>query len=249
VYRANDSVHVDARFGWLHDPTLQEPAGTFMPDFPSTLVRFAADPGVSGPQPNYLHNEFAVTADTRDHKGHPTSGAVYRAALTTYSDRGTGTFSFNQYEAEGLQLVPIVGKRWLLALHGWLVAADAGDNHDVPIYLQPSIGGNNTLRAYHTYRFHDRDALVVNAESRWAVYEHVDVAAFLDAGNVAPRFGDLNVSKRSYGGGVRLHTARSTLARLDVATGTEGWHVVVRTTEPFRLMRISQRMADLPFAP
>jgi hypothetical protein len=46
-----------------------------------------------------------------------------------------------------------------------------------------------------------------------------------------------------------LHTTRSTLVRVDVARGSEGWHFVVRTTEPFRLSRITRTVADLPFAP
>jgi outer membrane protein assembly factor BamA len=212
-------------------------------------VRFGAEPGVTGPQPAYLHGEFAVTADTRDYKGHPTSGGLFRAALTTFSDRDTGTFTFNEYQAEALQLFSIVGKRWIAAAHGWVVLSDVPSGNDIPIYLQPSLGGNNTLRGYNTYRFHDRHTLVINGESRWAVFEHVDVAAFVDAGNVASSVGDLDLGRTSYGGGVRVHTTRSTLVRLDVARGSEGWHFVVRTTEPFRLSRISRTIADLPFAP
>jgi hypothetical protein len=129
------------------------------------------------------------------------------------------------------------------------VLTDVPEGHQIPIYLQPSVGGNNTLRAFRTYRFHDENALVLNGESRWAVFEHMDLAAFVDAGNVAARAGDLNLAKTSVGGGVRLHTVRTTVARLDVAYGDEGWHVLFRTTEPLRLARISRRMADLPFAP
>jgi len=249
TFHASESVFFDARFGWLENPTLREAGGTFVPDLPSTLVRFAADPGVTGPQPSYLHGEFAVTADTRDYKGHPTSGGLYRAAVTTFSDRDAGTFSFNEYQAEALQFFPIVGKRWIGAVHGWLVLTDVPPGNEIPIYLQPSLGGNNSLRGYNTYRFHDQNALSINGESRWAVFEHVDVAAFFDAGNVASTVGDLDLAKTSYGGGVRLHTTRSTLARVDVARGTEGWHFVVRTTEPFRLWRITRAIADLPFAP
>jgi hypothetical protein len=249
TFRASESVYFDARFGWLENPTLREASGTFRPDFPSTLVRFAAEPGVTGPQPSYLHGEFAATADTRDYKGHPTSGGLFRAALTTFSDRDAGTFSFNEYQAEALQLFPIVGKRWIAAVHGWLVLTDVPPGNDIPIYLQPSLGGNNTLRGYHTYRFHDQNALAINGESRWAVFEHVDVAAFFDAGNVASSAGDLDLAKTSYGGGVRVHTTRATFVRVDVARGSEGWHFVVRTTEPFRLSRITRSVADLPFAP
>ncbi len=58
--------------------------------------------------------------------------------------------------------------------------------NQVPFYLLPSLGGNNTLRSYDDYRFHDQNLAVVNVESRWGLWTHLDVALFLDAGNVAP---------------------------------------------------------------
>jgi hypothetical protein len=137
------------------EPTLREAGGTFVPDFPSTLVRFAADPGVTGPQPSYLHGEFAVTrtrATTRDIRR---AAAVSGGVDNVFRSRRRN-FSFNEYQAEALQLFPIVGKRWIAAVHGWLVLTDVPPGNDIPIYLQPSIGGNNTLRGYNTYRFHDR---------------------------------------------------------------------------------------------
>jgi hypothetical protein len=77
----------------------------------------------------------------------------------------------------------------------------------------------------------------------------VDVALFVDAGNVGPQFQDLNFDKRSYGGGIRLHTDRATFARLDVAQGAEGWRVVFRTSDPFRIARLTRRVAAVPFVP
>jgi outer membrane protein assembly factor BamA len=136
-----------------------------------------------------------------------------------------------------------------LALHGWTVWSDVAPGRSVPFYLLPSLGGNNTLRSYPDYRFHDLNAAVLNAESRWALFTHVDVALFVDAGNVGPQFQDLNFDKRSYGGGIRLHTDRATFARLDVAQGAEGWRVVFRTSDPFRIARLTRRVAAVPFVP
>lgn len=61
---------------------------------------------------------------------------------------------------------------------------------------------------------------------------HVDAAAFVDAGNVAPRVGDLNLEKRSYGAGLRIHNRKQTFGRVDIARGGEGWRFVVRLTDP-----------------
>lgn len=158
-------------------------------------------------------------------------------------------FSFRRYEAEGLQILPIVGERWVLALHGWGVFSDTSAGNSAPFYMLPSLGGGNTLRGYHDYRFHDRQLLVANAESRWALFTHVDAAAFVDAGNVAARVGDLNLDKTSYGAGLRVHSRTSTLVRLDVAHSREGWHLALKLSDPFRLARRSVRATVLPFVP
>jgi hypothetical protein len=78
---------------------------------------------------------------------------------------------------------------------------------------------------------------------------HVDAVAFVDAGNVAARVGDLNVDKRSYGAGLRFHSRRQTFARFDVARGTDGWRVVFRLHDPLNLSRLSRRTAAVPFVP
>lgn len=113
----------------------------------------------------------------------------------------------------------------------------------------PSLGGGNTLRAYPDYRFHDRNLLVANAESRWAVFSHVDVAAFIDAGSVASRAGDLNLDRTSYVAGLRVHSGTSTLGRLDMAYGREGWRISFKLSDPFRLARRSMLTARIPFVP
>ena len=78
---------------------------------------------------------------------------------------------------------------------------------------------------------------------------HVDAAVFVDAGNVAPRAAALNLDRRSYGAGLRLHSRRETLARFDVAHGAEGWRFLFRLEEPLRLARLARRTAVVPFVP
>lgn len=211
--------------------------------FPSDIVFALPD------QPTFVHSEAAVTADTRDFPGHPTRGGLVRAAAASYSDRDSGLFSFRRYEAEGAGFIPLADSRVVIALHGWLVTSDTNEGRFVPFYLQPSIGGKNSLRGYADYRFHDRNLMLLNAEARIAVMTHVDAAVFLDAGNVASRFGDLNLAKRSYGAGLRLHSRRQTFALLDVARSDEGWRFIIRFAEPLNLSRIWRRTAAVPFVP
>lgn len=196
-------------------------------------------------EPSFTHAGASIVADTRDFAGHPTSGGVYRVAAADFSDRDTGTFSFKRYEAEAAQFLPVAGSRVVLALRGWLVASDAGDA--VPFYLQPSLGGHNSLRGYPEYRFHDRNMLVVNVETRIAMMTHVDAALFMDAGSVAARVGDLDLAKRSYGAGLRLHSRRQTFLRVDAARSDEGWRFVLRLDDPLNLARLARRTAAAPF--
>jgi outer membrane protein assembly factor BamA len=119
----------------------------------------------------------------------------------------------------------------------------------VPFYLQPSLGGLNTLRSYTDYRFHDDHMLVANAEMRFALMTHLDLAVFADAGNVAARRGDLDLAKRSYGGGFRLHTRRETFAMADFANGTEGWRILFRLKDPLALSRLNKKSTLVPFVP
>jgi hypothetical protein len=239
---------IGAEIGWLR-PSILPRAGWFEGDRPDTRDVFPANPVfATADQPTFLHREVSLTADTRDFPRHPTRGGLYRAAAASYTD-SDDVFSFRQYEAEGAHFVPLADSHIVIALHGWLVASNTSDGQVVPFYLQPSLGGHNTLRAYPDYRFHDRNLVLINAEGRVAMMAHVDAAVFFDAGNVAPRLGDLNLDKRSYGAGLRLHTRRHTFARLDIARGGEGWRLLFRVTDPLDLSRLSRRIVAAPFVP
>lgn len=247
IFKPVQWLGIGGTVGWLK-PSIGAPGGFFEGDTSETRLVFPADPVFSvADDPAFIHSEASLTADTRDFAGRPTRGGLYRAAAARFSDRDAGIFSFNRYELEGAQFLPLADSVVVIALHGWLVGSDAADGHAVPFYLQPALGGHNSLRGYDDYRFHDRNMLLVSAEARLAMMTHVDAAVFVDAGNVAARAGDLNLAKRSYGAGLRLHSRRETFARLDVARGSEGWRVLLRLNDPFNLARLSKRTAPAPF--
>src|SRR5262245_18940699 len=237
--------------GYLFDPRLSGPSGTFRPSVPSTQEAFPGVPGVSlgADQPKYNPPPAAFTRDTRDYRSHPTRGGVYRVSVENYNDQDTGLFTFRQYQAEAVQFVRVTGPNWVLAFHGWAVNSAVNSNHEVPVYFLPSLGGATSLRRCTNYRFHDLNALLVDAESRWAVYRHMDLALFVDAGNVAPEFRGLILDHTSIGAGVRFHAEHTNLARLDLAHGSEGWQLFFRTGDFFRLNRLTRRVAAIPFVP
>jgi len=238
---------IGANAGWLK-PSIESRGGFFEGDDPDTRALFPDDPVFSVPDdPAFIHSELSMTADTRDFASRPTRGGLVRVAAASFSDRDTGVFSFRRYEAEAAQFLPLAGARVVLALHGWLVGSDAGEGRVVPFYLQPALGGHNSLRGYADYRFHDRNMLVVNVETRVAMMTHVDAALFADAGDVAARAGDLGLGKRSYGAGLRLHSRRQTFLRIDLARSDEGWRFLLRLDDPLHLARLTRRTAPAPF--
>ena len=244
---------IGGRVGWLHRPSILAPSASLSrTDYPDAAATFADDIVYALPQqPNFVHGEAFVMIDTRDYRGHPTSGGVYRTGWAMYSDRNTATLTFQRYEAEAAQFIPLAASRVAFAFHGWFVASGTAADQVVPFYLMPSIGGANTLRAYTSYRFHDRNLAVLNAETRVALFTHVDAAAFVDAGNVAQRVTGLDLARRSYGIGLRVHSGKGvTFGRLDLARGgDEGWSLVARMNDPLRLGRLGSRLAAIPFVP
>jgi len=237
------------RAGWIGRPSVLAPAGSFRRNHPPTQEIFPNDPVFAlAEQPRYGYGEASVAVDTRDHRGYPRRGRIYRAGWSAYSDRDSGTFSFKRTELEAAHFVP-VGTRVVVAARGWLVTSHTAEGTLVPFYLQPGLGGNNTIRAYDDFRFHDRHLLVFNVESRFPIFTHLDAALFADAGSVAARVSDLDLHRRAYGLGFRVHTATTTLARIDMAVGDGGWMLSFRMNDPLHLSRLSRRTAPIPFAP
>jgi hypothetical protein len=243
-------LSVSAQLGWLGGPSLHTPGGSFRRGNPASQDVFPNDPALTlSEQPDYIHGEVAVARDTRDYGSHPTRGGLYRAAWSEYSDRESGSFSFARFAAEAAQFIPVADGRLVFAVRGWLVTTATDADAIVPLYLVPSLGGGNTLRGYADYRFHDRNLLLFNGEARVALFRHLDAAIFMDAGNVAPRVSDLDIAKRSYGAGLRMHNGRATFVRFDVGHGPEGWRFLFKLSDPLNLARLARRTAAVPFVP
>lgn len=110
---------IGGRAGWLRSPSLLEPSGRFRRDVPNTQQVFAGDPVFArADQPNYAHGELSLTADTRDHRSHPTSGGLYRGSWIRFSDRDSGGFSFQRFEAEGAHFVTLPDAHLTFAARG-----------------------------------------------------------------------------------------------------------------------------------
>jgi hypothetical protein len=249
--QSNRWLAVEGRVGWLPRPDLL--AATGRVSVPNTVDRFTdvTAPGIST-QPAFVHSDVSILADTRDHPGHPTAGGLYRATAAIYADRDGGAYNFRRYEVEGAQFVPLGTPTWILGLHAWGVFSDASSGAIVPFYLMPTMGGKNTLRGFYSYRFHDNDMAIVNVESRWALLTHMDAAVFGDLGQVAPTAStlDFHDTRHSFGAGVRVHNATSTLLRIDAGHSADGWRLFFVMSDPFkRATPASGRASVAPFVP
>ncbi|MGC4082222.1 MAG: BamA/TamA family outer membrane protein [Vicinamibacterales bacterium] len=197
TYKVLPWLAIDGSLGRLDRPSVSTGTGWFDPDYEPTSTVYPNDPGVGVGPPNYVHGEAQVVADTRDFPSYPTRGGVLRGAWSAFSDRDLGTYSFQRYEAEAARFVPVARGHVVLALHAWGVFTDVPEGQSVPFYMLPTLGGSNTLRGDRSYRWHDRDLLLVNVESRVRIFEHMDLALFADAGNVGPDVSALNLDKQS----------------------------------------------------
>jgi hypothetical protein len=202
---------------------------------PATGDRFdeITAPGLAR-QPDFLHADLSVAVDTQDVPGYPTSGGQYRFSVASFHDQDYAQYSFRRLNADAAQYIPLFHKSWVVALRGRAVLSQSAAGQEVPFYLLPTLGGSNTLRGFADYRFRDRNLLLFNAEYRWPLFRAMDAALFYDAGTVAPSAQALSMqhAHTDYGVGVRLHTAKRTLVRVDVARSPESIRAIFSFTAP-----------------
>jgi hypothetical protein len=120
VHRALDAWTIERRSGLFVQPKVSSPARDVQAECADDARRVPARPRHPVEQPAELPpHAGAITGDTRDYRGHPTRGGVYRISADSYHDQDTGPlFTFRQYQAEALQFVRVTGPNWLLAFHG-----------------------------------------------------------------------------------------------------------------------------------
>jgi AAA family ATP:ADP antiporter len=183
----------------------------------SSVLATAADP-------TYRRSRVFTEFDSRTSPGYTRRGGLYRLEWSNYHDTHTDSLSFRRIDADVRQYVPLFRDNWVIALRALASSASASDGQDVPYFMMPELGGSHTLRGYSSWRFRDRNRLLLSGEYRWTLSRFVDMAMFLDAGKVAPHFSDLDLSgmKKVYGVGVALHTFTSTAMRVEVARTPDG---------------------------
>ena len=101
--------------------------------------------------------------------------------------------------------------------------------------LAPFLGSGSTLRGIHNRRFTDRNRMLLTGEYRWRPSRYIDMALFLDAGQVAAdrRDFDLERIRRRLGPRRALPRSNFNALRLEVARGREGVRLIFAGSQPF----------------
>jgi hypothetical protein len=195
-----------------------------LPLLGSPGLTLAPFPGL-GARPVFAHTMGSLGYDTRLSPDYTRGGQWFDGELHAYRDVRGNEDSFGRFEGNAEQYVPTHGGKGVIGLYArtWISLADASTT--VPFYLMPTLGGGTVFRAFPSYRFRDRHALLLATDYRWAVHDMADVVVTYEAGKVARTVRGLSLDNmaHSIAIGIRGHTDKAGLLRADVAYGREGW--------------------------
>ena len=190
-------------------------------------------PGLNA-SPAYVHTSAGLAIDSRSSPGYARRGGLYGVTFHDFRDRGS-VFGFRRTDYEAIQHIPILRDAWVLSLHGRLELANAADGQTIPFFMLPALGGGSSLRGFTSWRFRDRNSLLLQADWRVLANRFLDMALFYDAGRVADRRDDLTSGplKSNYGLGFRLHSPAATPLRIEFAKSNEGLSLVFSSKAAF----------------
>ena len=173
--------------------------------------------------------------DWRNAPGYSTRGGYYRASVERHHEQAGRPFSFTTSEFEMVQLVPLVREQFVIAARGLITLANPDSGDEIPVMLAPFLGSGSTLRAFANRRFSDHNRLLLTGEYRWRPSRYLDMALFVDAGQVARERTELSFSKleTDYGIGARFHGPNFNALRIELAHGREGIRLVFSGTQAF----------------
>jgi outer membrane protein assembly factor BamA len=186
-------------------------------------------------QPRFLTVGAGLAYDRRSQPALPEDGTLLGVAVRRFAANDAPELSFTRMTLDMRAYQRLLSPRGVLAVRSLVSTDFTGERGSTPFYLLPSLGGGETLRGFHSYRFEDRSLAHVTAEYRWRAHRYVEIAPFVDAGTMAPAISRLSLGaiETSVGVGFRARTDQRSLGRLDVAWGAEGYRFVLGTGPVF----------------
>lgn len=194
----------------------------------------AAVPGFAGSLPDFLVVNAFLDYDRRDNPAYPRAGSYVGAKFSNFRDRHQDRYHFRRWEFDAQQYLPFDDGYKVLTLRGNVVMTDVGADEAIPFVFLPYLGGDR-LRGFREFRYRDRNSVLATVEYRWEAWWALDMALFADAGKVAGRRADIDLSdwEASYGLGFRFHSKKSFTFRLDLAFSREAFIPMFRAEHVF----------------
>jgi hypothetical protein len=219
-----------AEGGWADYRPVEDPADD---EHPSTVATFPGLPGEGG----------ATIVSGGLTAGRQTLDSRIEAGFLVFDGTDGDEYGFHRYELTLYRAVPVFRGDRVLAfrLHG--VTTDPQGDRAVPFWMLPEVSSRNGLRAYEPWRFRDRDAVVMNVEYRFPVWDigvpsgaGIESVLFFDAGRVSGAIEDDLVwreFKSDAGFGFRVRTRAAVLARINAAFAADDWRLELVTGRDF----------------
>lgn len=188
----------------------------------------------AGQRTRFVRVGVSARLDLTRRRGFQTRGGALRVGTTAYRGARSTAADFHRLHADARGYVPLNPRQLLLVrAAGELNRADDGPG--VPFTHMATLGDEYGARGYPEGRFRHRDRLALTAEWRYEVWRELqertrmEGMVFVDQGTVARRLDELDSSdwRFSFGAGLRLVTARGTVATGYVAAGEDGPRVEV----------------------
>ena len=171
-----DTVLQDLRYAWRS--LRRQPAfallaiGTLSLGIGANAAIFSAVNAVLLRPLDYPHPDRIVALTTQWQK----TGRRGTVSAPDFHDWHDGQDSFRRVELTAQQLIPTHAERGVIDVGARVWLSQSNTGRSVPFFLMPTLGGGDLLRAFPSYRFRDRNALLLKGEYRWAVHKMVDVA-------------------------------------------------------------------------
>jgi len=172
-----------------------------------------------------LGGDFAAI----DRVDEPSLGVHLLGEARKYKSVDGTNLNYNFWRGEARGYLPVLSARRVIGLR---LVYEGVDPHagsaPVPFYRLPESTGSDRFAAFASHRFRDQELILAHAEYRWIIWDHRVWALLLaQAGEVAHHRDDFTMdsSHTSVGGGFRGRLSPTTIGRLEVAHGDEGWQV------------------------
>jgi outer membrane protein assembly factor BamA len=194
----------------------------------------AVTPGIDR-QSNFWRGGGFVEYDWRDRTASPTSGGRYLAQYVRNLDQNLGGYSFLRLDLDASHYIPLLNHTRVIGVHGSSSLTTNSNTQRVPFYLQPTLGGPDTLRGYRVNRFYGDNSVMVNAEYRWELSPILDMTAFVDAGKVFNRWEQWNLHQleSDVGFGLRVKGRSKVVFSFDTGFSHEGFQIWFRANNMF----------------